>query len=153
MEDLLRASNLVFDIDRALIASRLLGSERLKRCLSAIDPLLAKLRTMRCPWGDITVRSLAELQEALERVDSAVRKHSQDASHNWENDCECVAALRQLWQRQIEMNLAVQFQLVLDDNVDQTAWSTLVEPKAQLVGSTPGLVTEKAGIEPALAHH
>lgn len=86
-------------------------------------------------------------------MDGAVRSHLQEASHNWENDCECVGALRQLWQRQIEMNLAVQFQLVLDDNVDRTAWSTLVEPKVQLVGSPPGLVNEKAGIEPALTHH
>lgn len=153
MEELLRASDLVFDIDRALIASELQGCERLKRCLSAIVPLLAKLRTTRCPWGAATVRSLAQLQEALERVDGAVRSHLQEASHNWENDCECVGALRQLWQRQIEMNLAVQFQLVLDDNVDRTAWSTLVEPKVQLVGSPPGLVNEKAGIEPALTHH
>lgn len=149
MEHLLRASQLVADIDRDLNSSSLQGCERLARCISYIVPLLDKLQTMRCPWGANTVRALRQLQDALERVDNAVLNCPQDSPYSGENGCEYVGALRQLWQRQIEMNLAVQFQRVLDEDVGRSACGIWEERKLLQVASPAGLVDEKVAMEPA----
>lgn len=151
MEDLQRASQLVSDINRDLSASSQEGSERLTRCISGIVPLLDKLKTLQCPWGSTTVRALGQLQEALERVDNAVRNCPQDSPYSKENDCEFMGALRELWQRQIEMNLAVQFQRVLDEHVGRTACGIWGERKLCQVSSQTGCVCDKVAMEPAVA--
>lgn len=120
-----------------------------RRCISYIVPLLDKLQTMRCPWGANTVRALRQLQDALERVDNAVLNCPQDSPYSGENGCEYVGALRQLWQRQIEMNLAVQFQRVLDEDVGRSACGIWEERKLLQVASPAGLVDEKVAMEPA----
>lgn len=151
MEDLHRASQLVSDINRYLSDSSLEGRERLTRCISGIVPLLDKLKTLRCPWGTTTVRVLGQLQAALERVDNAVRNCPQDSPYSGENDCEFMGALRELWRRQIELNLAVQFQHVLNEDVGRTACGIWGERKLCLVASQTGCVGDKVAMEPAVA--
>lgn len=115
MEALTRASALTVDIAGDLEALSLQGCERLRRCISEIVPLLDNLRTMKSPWGPSTVRALSQLHEALERVQDVVRTCVNSVVHFPQQDCDLLTSLRQLWQRQIEMNLAIRFQQVLED--------------------------------------
>ncbi|CAD7701432.1 unnamed protein product [Ostreobium quekettii] len=150
MDDLRRASALVASIDAGLDASGLRDCDRLRRCISAIVPLLDKLQTMKRPWGASAMRALAQLQSALERTDGVVAACAQASGDRRELDCQFVGALRQLWQRQIEMNLAVQFQHVLDEDIGRTARGIFGEQEMQ-PGGVPGLVAEKIGLKPSVA--
>ncbi|GMH38119.1 LOW QUALITY PROTEIN: hypothetical protein BSKO_06003 [Bryopsis sp. KO-2023] len=122
MEDLARAVALASDIECALEQCNLEQCERLKRCITEIVPLLKNLQAMKKPFGHTTVRAIAQLQEALEPMLRVVTEERE--SHEL---CEQMIVLRQLWQRQIELHLAVQFQKVLEEDVDKSArrvWET-----------------------------
>eukprot|EP00803_Ostreobium_quekettii_P004083 evm.model.scf_1104EXC.1 EVM.evm.TU.scf_1104EXC.1 scf_1104EXC:11822-28756(-) len=149
MEDLRRVSGLLASIDAGLSTSELAGCDRLRRCICDIAPLLDRLKRMACPWGPSAMRALAQLQAALERTDRVIRNCAA-CGHCDEGDCELLGALRQLWQRQIEMNLAVQFQNVLDEDGSRGAKGLCGESEKP-PGGLSGLIGEKIGLERPMA--
>lgn len=121
MEDLARTVALASDIESALVSSDLEQCERLKRCITEIIPLLKNLQAMKKPFGHTTIRAIAQLQEALQPMLEVVKDLE---AHQL---CNQMIMLRQLWQRQIELHLAVQFQKVLEEDVDKSVrrvWET-----------------------------
>jgi len=145
MEDLRRVSGLLTSIDAGLRTSELAGCDRLRRCICDIAPLLDRLKNMACPWGASAMRALGQLQAALERTDRVLRDGAASGDCN-EGDCELLGALRQLWQRQIEMNLAVQFQNVLDEDSSRSAKGLCGDSEMQ-PGGLSGLIGEKIGLK------
>ncbi|GMH38185.1 hypothetical protein BSKO_06069 [Bryopsis sp. KO-2023] len=122
MEGVTRACALAADVETALLDSKLENCERLKRCVSSISPLLNKLQDMRKPFRSDTVQAVLKLQEALETVHEVVENCTANQLHAQ------MVVLRQLWQRQIELHLAVQFQRVLETDLERsvrTVWGSM----------------------------
>lgn len=121
MEHVARAAKVAADIELALEESTLEQCERLRRCISEIVPLLQNLQAMKMPFGGGTVRAVNQLLEALEPMHRLVTDYE---AHRLS---EQMTVLRQLWQRQIELHLAVQFQKSFEQDMDASArkvWET-----------------------------